>query len=224
MPELFGIKTKNKILIVDDDAELRSNLSTVLEDFGYNTDEAPSGEAAIEKITSHQFDLILLDEIMPIKSGTELLGEIRKISPKTKIIMITAFATFDHAVDAIKKGATNYLSKPFKIRDLEITIKKAIEEARFDENIETLDLDFTLSSLSNQIRRGIVKMIAQNKGMRLMEMTRALGIDDHTKVVFHLKILRDAGIIEQKKKTHLLTKEGEKILGCLKILEKHLSS
>ena len=93
-----------KILIVDDDAELRANLSEILRGAGYYTDEAASGKEAIEKITSKDFDIALLDLMMPKMSGIDVLKEIKKIKPKIRVIMITAFATVENAVDAIKRG------------------------------------------------------------------------------------------------------------------------
>jgi len=103
-------------------------------------------------------------------------------------------------------------------------VKRALEEVRFEEGIKKLDLDYTLGSLTNYIRRNIIKLLSTGKAMRLMEVTKELEIEDHTKVVFHLKILKESGIIEQDKdKRYLLTKEGEKTLDCLKILENHLS-
>ena len=214
-----------KILIVDDDAELRANLSEILRGAGYYTDEAASGKEAIEKITSKDFDIALLDLMMPKMSGIETLTELKKITPKTKVIMITAFATVENAVDAIKKGASDYISKPFRIEELLTTIRRVIEEGRFEEGITKLDLDYTLSSLANPIRRNILRLLNSRKSMRLMELVRELGIEDHTKVVFHLKVLKESGIIEQDKdKSYSLTEEGERILSGLKILENYLSA
>ena len=98
-----------KVLIVDDDAELRSTLSEILKGAGYHIDEASSGKEAIEKMASKDFDIALLDLMMPKMNGIETLTELKKITPKTKVIMITAFATVENAVDAIKKAqATIY--------------------------------------------------------------------------------------------------------------------
>ncbi|MBI5203305.1 MAG: response regulator [Nitrospirae bacterium] len=214
-----------KILIVDDDAELRANLSEILRGAGYYTDEAASGKEAIEKITSKDFDIALLDLMMPKMSGIETLTELKKITPKTKVIMITAFATVENAVDAIKRGASDYISKPFRIEELLTTIRRVLEEVRFEEGIAKLDLDYTLSSLTNPIRRNIIKLLHSRKGMRLMELVRELDIEDHTKVVFHLKMLRGSGMIAQDKgKLYSLTGEGERMLSCLQILENYLSA
>jgi len=213
-----------KVLIVDDDAELRENLSEILKGAEYDTDMASSGSEALGKITAGDFDVVLLDLMMPGISGMDVLNEIRKIKPKTKIIMITAFATIENAVNAIKKGASDYISKPFKIDELITTVRRVLEEAKFESSLKKLDLEYTLNSLSNSIRRNILQALHSKKVMRLMEITRELDIEDHTKVVFHLKMLKEAGIIEQdKEKAYFISKEGKKIIELLKIIETHLS-
>lgn len=214
----------NKILIVDDDPETRTNIAEILHDAGYYSDEAASGGEAIERITLEYFNIILLDLMMPGMNGIDTLDEVRRLSPKTKIIMITAFATVENAVRAIKKGASDYITKPFKIEELLITIRRVLEEASFEEDIKKLDIDHTLISLSNPIRRKIIQLLCTRKSMRFMEITRELDIEDHTKVVFHLKMLKESGIIAQNKdKSYTLSREGEQTVDCLTILEHYLS-
>lgn len=214
-----------KILIVDDDAELRANLTEILKGAGYATDETSSGAEALNKIHAKDFDIVLLDLMMPGMSGMEVLTEIKKSRPKIKAIMITAFATVNNAVDAIKKGASEYISKPFKIEELLTIISRVIEEARFENGIRKLELENTLSSLSNTIRRNILYLLHAKHEMRLMEMTRELEIEDHTKVVFHLKLLKESGIIKQNsEKSYSLTKEGEKMIDLLKLLGNFLTA
>jgi DNA-binding response OmpR family regulator len=208
-----------KILVVDDDDEFRSDLSAILGDLDYHTDTASTEAEAISKTTSKDFDVVLLDLMMPETNGMDILGALQKRTPKTKVIMITAFACVDTAVEAIKKGASDYISKPFNIASLEITLKKTFEEIKFNKSLKGLGLDDTLGSLTNYIRRDIIKLLDLNKKMRLMELTRALEIADHTKVLFHLKILRNAGIISHKGKSYFLTKEGENIFNALLLLE-----
>jgi DNA-binding NtrC family response regulator len=96
-----------KILIVDDDNELRANLSEVMAGAGYQTHEAASGGEAVEKAGAEDYDAVLLDLIMPKMSGSDVLVELRRVSPRSKVIMLTAFATIDNAVDAIKRGASD---------------------------------------------------------------------------------------------------------------------
>ena len=214
-----------KILIVDDDGELRGNLTEILRGAGYCTDEAVSGCEALEMLASKEYDIALLDMIMPNRDGMDILTEMKKIRPRTRVIMITAFATIENAVSAIKKGASDYISKPFKIKELITTIKRVIEESRFETDIKKLNIEYTLSSLSNPIRRNIINLLNARSKMRLMEITRELDIEDHTKVVFHMRMLKEAGIIEQnKEKSYFLTKEGERAIGFLKLLENYVTS
>lgn len=214
----------SKILIVDDDVEYRENLKEILDTAGYSNDTAPSAKQAMEKLEAQHFDVILLDFMMPGIDGINAIGELKRISPNSKIIMITAFASIENAVKAIKKGASEYISKPFKIEALLLMIKQVIEELRFEGDIKKLKLEGTLSSLSNSIRREIIRLFQTNEKIRLMETARKLDIEDHTKLIFHLKTLKEAQIIRQdKKRSYLLTKEGEKVLECLSILDNYLS-
>jgi DNA-binding response OmpR family regulator len=213
-----------RILVVDDDNELRTHLVDILKGAGYHVDDAASGNEAVAKAVAGAFDVILLDMIMPKGSGADALVEIGKVAPRSKVIMITAFATVENAVDAMKRGAYDYISKPFKINELLTTIRRVLEEARVEACAGSKDLDAVLSALSNPIRTQIIRLIVSRKSMRLMELARELSIEDHTKVIFHLKILREAGIIGQdREKSYVLTGEGEKAAQCLKMIDKHLT-
>jgi DNA-binding NtrC family response regulator len=212
-----------KVLIVDDEKEFRTYLSEAVIAAGYETQQAASGREAVDKATDEDFDVVLLDLIMPKMSGSDVLVELRRVSPRSRVIMITAFASIENAVDAIKRGATDYLSKPFKIDELLTRMKRALEEARVELSAEKGDFDHILGSLSNPIRRAIIQMLSLRNTMRLMDLVRELNISDHTKVLFHLKILKEAGVIEQgPDKLYFLANQGKKTLVCLQVLEKHL--
>lgn len=214
----------NKILVVDDDSGLRENLVELLQGAEFLTDEAASGREAIEKTAVEKYNLALVDLMMPGMDGIDTLVELKRANPRIKVIMMTAFSTVENAVTAIKKGASDYITKPFRFDDLLVIIKRVLEEASFEDNIKKLDIGDTLSSLSNHIRRNIIQLLGSAGRMRFMEITRELKIEDHTKVVFHLRMLRDTGIIDQdEKKSYILTREGEKAMECLKILEHYLS-
>ncbi len=214
----------SKVLIVDDDADLRETLAEIVQKAGYTTDIAASGEEALEKTGSEKFDIIMLDLIMPGIRGTDLLMLLKKRTPKTKVIMMTAFATVQNAVDAIQKGASDYITKPFNIEELLTTIRRIIEEAKFERKTENVDIDRTLNILSNSIRRHIIKLLHTNDKMRLMEITRELDMEDHTKVVFHMKTMKKAEIVVQNEdKSYNLTPKGRKVLECLKLVESDLS-
>ncbi len=212
------------ILIVDDDDEVRENLEEILNDERYSTWTAISAKDALEQAKKRKFEIILLDYMMPDQTGIDVLSDLKRANPKSKIIMITAFATIENAVNAIKKGASEYISKPFKIDQLLVLIRQVLEEIRFEKRIEKTQMEETLSSLSNSIRRETMRMFRTRKTLRLMEITRELKIEDHTKVVFHLKSLKQSGILDQnEEKLYQLTLEGKNILKCLDLMENFMA-
>jgi len=214
-----------KILIVDDDADLRSSLGEILKEAEYRAECVSSAAEAAARLEEEEFDVVLLDYMMPGMSGIDALLPIRRLRPRAKVIMMTAFATVDNAVDAIKKGASDYIVKPFQIEVLLATIGRVLEEAKFEACLHKLNFEHALSSLTNSTRRNIIKLLHAREKMRLMEITRELGIEDHTKVVFHLRLLKEAGIVEQDgAKLYSLAKEGRKALECLRTLENFLLS
>lgn len=213
-----------KILIVDDETDFRAQLINILKKEGYETIGASSAKEACEHLSLTAFDIVLLDYVMPKKSGIDALGEIKRLRPRVKVIMITAFASPENAVEAVKKGVSDYISKPFKVDALLLMIRRLLEEAKFEEGIKKLDLDQTLSTLTNPIRRNILKLLQDREDMHLMEITRELEIEDHTKIVFHLKMLTEEGIINKSPgKMYVLSEKGIRMVECLKMLEYYLA-
>jgi DNA-binding NtrC family response regulator len=213
-----------RVLIIDDDAELQATMAEVLQQAGLAVETAKSAEAGLERLKKEDFNIILLDLIMPGMGGMQALPLIKKACPKGKIIMITAFATVDNAVEAMKRGADDYISKPFKVNELLTTVMRSREEARFLECNTLLDLESTFSCLANAVRREIIIDLAREGKMRFMDLARHLQIEDHTKVNFHLKVLREAGLVEQdSRKMYLLSREGFKIVECLTMVMKNIT-
>src|SRR5215470_18874004 len=97
------------ILIIDDEAEIRESLQTLLEFEGYDVEAAANGEEGIAKLGDRSFDLVLLDLALPGRSGIEILPEIRSIDPQISVIMITAYGTVEDAVRAMQFVAANFL-------------------------------------------------------------------------------------------------------------------
>jgi len=117
---------KPSILVVDDEAAMRESLKDWLMEDGYEVALASGGENAITMATEKNFDVILLDLKMPGMDGLETLRGLKNVSPQTEILMMTAYATVDTAVHAMKEGAFDYLVKPFDPEEIEIQIKKII--------------------------------------------------------------------------------------------------
>ncbi|HSR13443.1 MAG TPA: sigma-54 dependent transcriptional regulator [Thermodesulfobacteriota bacterium] len=124
---------KTRILVVDDEESHRIMLRAVLEEDAYEVFEAADGPEAVRAVEQEAFDLILLDIRMKTMDGIETLGEIRKISPHVPVLMMTAYASVKTAVEALKAGAFEYLTKPLDIDELKILVEKALEHYRLRE-------------------------------------------------------------------------------------------
>jgi len=117
---------KTRILVVDDEAAIRESLKDWLMEDGYEVGLAVNGLDAVSSVEEQNWDIILLDLKMPEMDGIEAMEKIKAVSPDSEIIMMTAFATIDTAVKAIKMGAFDYLVKPFDPDEIEIQIKKIV--------------------------------------------------------------------------------------------------
>ena len=118
-----------KILFVDDEEGIVDAAKTALEVYGYEVKTAYSGPECLKKLEG--VDLVILDIKMPGMDGIETLKEIKKRKPQLPVVMITAYATVDTAIEAMKQGATDYIRKPFDIEELEKGILAAIEDVKF---------------------------------------------------------------------------------------------
>ncbi len=119
-----------KILIVDDEAGMQRLLSRVLLREGYETTPVGSAKEALELISVDSFDLILTDIQMPEKNGLELLREIKEFDPSLLIMVMTAYGTVESAVEALRNGAYDYLTKPFETDEIRLAVAKALEHKR----------------------------------------------------------------------------------------------
>ena len=124
---------KPEILIVDDEAPHRAMLKTVLTAEGYTVFQAEDGDVAIEMVEKQFFNLILMDVRMKRVDGFEAQQKIQKISPQLPIIMMTAYGSVDAAVQAMKAGAIDYVTKPIDIDILKISIEKALARQQISE-------------------------------------------------------------------------------------------
>ncbi|HPL15926.1 MAG TPA: sigma-54 dependent transcriptional regulator [Spirochaetota bacterium] len=116
------------ILIVEDDARLRDALCQITAKEGYQPTGVESGEEALEKASGHVYALVISDLKLPGISGMEVLQSIRTVTPDTSIIIITAYASVDTAVEAMKNGAEDYLVKPFSLDEIRIIINRVMEK------------------------------------------------------------------------------------------------
>ena len=116
-----------KILVVDDDESLRRVIEYNISEEGYDVLASDSGKKGLEIFKKHEIDLVITDLQMPEMDGIELIKQIRAIAPSAMVIVITAFGTVDTAVESMKLGAFEYITKPFNREELKIIVKKALE-------------------------------------------------------------------------------------------------
>ncbi len=125
------------VLIIDDEAEIRESLQTLLELEGFAVETAATGEAGLQRIGEHPFDLILLDLTLPGRNGMEILAEIRAHETGLPVIMITAFGTVENAVHAMQGGAVNFVQKPWDNEKLLADVRAAVGWRRAaEENVQ----------------------------------------------------------------------------------------
>lgn len=117
-----------RVLVVDDELSMRQFLAILLEREGYLVDQAESAEAALALLASQNYDLVFSDVKMPGLDGIALLEEIKKDSPDTAVLMMTAFSTAEQAVEAMKLGAYDYIAKPFKVEEIKVLVRNALEK------------------------------------------------------------------------------------------------
>jgi two-component system response regulator PilR (NtrC family) len=126
----------NKILIVDDERSMRDFLRKMLEKQDYEVKAVGSGADALAELQSESFDLMITDIRMPDISGIELMEQSKRISPDTIVIVITAYASHDTAVEAMKLGAEDYVTKPFDVDEFSIIVRRALTRKRLaEENV-----------------------------------------------------------------------------------------
>lgn len=150
-----------KILLVDDDAALRRIIQFKLTNKGYQVTSAADGAEALSLLRSNHYDLVLSDLKMPNLGGLELLEHARKLQPETQVILMTAYAAVPQAVQAVKLGAFDYLTKPFDDDQLFVTLDKALRVKRLQEENKLLKEQLAGTS-------GSRKMIGVSPAFRAM--------------------------------------------------------
>ena len=122
VPFTKTIESKGKVLVIDDEADIREGLELLLTSEGFSVDLAQNATEGLHKLEDHSYELVLLDLMMPDRSGMEVLAEVRERDRETPIFMITAYGSVEAAVNALKLGANDYFSKPWDNEKLIIEI------------------------------------------------------------------------------------------------------
>lgn len=131
-----------KILVVDDQRNMRTTLAMMLRGAGYDVDEAEDGEMACDRVSADAYDLVLTDLKMGGLSGMDVLRRSKEISPLTEVIVMTAYGTIESAVEAMRIGAYDYIQKPFTEEELVVKVQKAVERRHLAGEMSAMAAEF----------------------------------------------------------------------------------
>ena len=130
MPQLSNDSTRTRLLIVDDELSVRELLAEGLDAYGYDTRVAADADEALDALQRDEIELVLSDIDMPGQTGLELLEKIKKHHPDVEVVMVTGIVDTDTAIGSIRQGATDYVSKPFNLEEVQIVIERTLEKRR----------------------------------------------------------------------------------------------
>jgi DNA-binding NtrC family response regulator len=171
------MKAAIRILVIDDELSVRDSLYNWFREEGYMVDVAASAKECLTKLADQEWDIFLIDIKMPGIDGLELQRRIKKIYPESTIIIMTAYASIESAVEALKQGAYDYISKPFDPDDLSHLIRNAAERKQLV--VETAQLRKKLDEVSSA-----QEIVGQNLGMRkILELVNIVSGTDATVLI-----------------------------------------
>lgn len=169
-----------KILIVDDSKNIRITIQHLLENENHEFDIAMNGEEALDKILTNEFDLVFLDIRMPTMDGMEVLREIRKKGNKTPVVILSAYGTVDNAVEAMKLGVVDFMTKPFTPTEIRELLQSFEKRETLNEEEEEPEKELSLAELEQYVKR----LISSEKYEKAMDILKK-----------YLEKYQDSGII-----------------------------
>ena len=173
----YSVSNRNRILIVDDEQIALRNLEHIMKKEGYEVTATQSGQNALKLLEEQQFDLVLTDLKMEKVDGNQILKRCKELSADTEVIMITGYASLQSAIQVMKKGAYDYITKPFKLDEVRKVVKEAMEKVMLKKENH---------QLREQIEKfaGKVKFITQNPNVqRLLETARQIAPTDCSVII-----------------------------------------
>ncbi|UCG21537.1 MAG: sigma-54-dependent Fis family transcriptional regulator [Deltaproteobacteria bacterium] len=185
---------KNRILLVEDDDSLRVTQAMYLEREGFEVDAVGSGAEALRRIAADQYHAVVTDLRLDEVDGLEVLAAVKEKSPETEVILLTGFGSVDTAVEAMKAGAYDYLTKPVDPDDLVITLKKAVERLQLRRQVAFLQKEVAQQAGIGQIvavspemqqLMTLIKQVAQNDATVLIEGESGTGKELMARYIHH---------------------------------------
>ena len=131
-----------KILVADDQRNMRTTLALMLRGHGHDVDQAVDGDEAMKRVAEEPYDLVLTDLKMGNQDGLAVLRRVKEVSPLTEVVVMTAFGTIESAVEAMRGGAYDYIQKPFSEEELAVKVDRAIEKRQLAGEVKALAAEF----------------------------------------------------------------------------------
>lgn len=153
------------ILLIEDEARLRENLQTLLQSEGYRVMTAQNGAEGIKRLRQEPFDLVITDLVMPEVDGFQVLEYLKAYSPETVVVVMTAYVSAGSVIDALRKGAYDYLSKPFEFDLMKATIARALEKASLQKNLRHYmsKLEWMVDQRTEALQQANTRLEAANR-------------------------------------------------------------
>ncbi|MBN1635768.1 MAG: sigma-54-dependent Fis family transcriptional regulator, partial [Deltaproteobacteria bacterium] len=200
------ISEKLRILVVDDDDSIRGYIVKLLSQSGYEVIPTPGGKDALKELRLNaDISLVILDILMPEMDGLETLNEIRKLSPDTPVLMLSALGQTNIIVKAMKAGATDYLVKPFEEEELDLAISKSIEKKKLLAEISSLKKklridelrgEFIFTSTKMQNVQDIIEQVADTDVSVLIEGESGTGKELVARALHYRSSMRDRPFVK----------------------------
>jgi two-component system response regulator PilR (NtrC family) len=196
--------SQQKILVVDDEKSMCEFLEIMLKKDGYDVTSTTNGEKALELIDNNLYSMVLTDVKMPGVNGFEVLRKTKEVSPDTVVIMITAYGSPEGAVTAIKEGAYDYITKPFRVEEVKLTIKKSLERSnlireniRLRQEVEERYKFWNLIGKSPKMQRvyELVEKVSQTKANVLITGESGTGKELVAKAVHYNSARKDQSFV-----------------------------
>jgi two-component system response regulator HydG len=166
-----------KVLVVDDQKNMRATTAIVLRSAGHVVEEAEDGPAAVRRVQAETFDVVLTDLRMQTVDGMAVLREVRRLAPETQVIVMTAYGTIETAVEAIRRGAYDFLAKPFKEDELLLRVSQALEKRRLLGEVSLLAGEF-------RRRYGLEHIVGRSGAIQdLLERVRRVAATEATVLI-----------------------------------------
>ncbi len=195
-----------KILIIDDEEFIRENVNRVLRDEGYQVIQAVDGKSALERVTSEEIDLVLLDLNLGPENGIDVLKKMKELDPELLVIVITGYGSVESAVESLQSGAFHYMKKPFKADALRLIVKLALQTSSLKREVRAIrkgELEFFekipmvgVSSALKEIMRQAREVAKHPEATVLITGESGTGKELIAKSIHHLSERREAPLIE----------------------------